>query len=111
MLNNVRLGFDECLEGTTEIAYMGSADHGEDHHIGLNYAAAPPQVAAAMHAELQHRCPVMGLDGAPVFPHVDAVIAVLARFIHPPALLEYRRCHFLGGGLAGTAGHRDHRSL
>ena len=89
---------------------MGRADVGDHRQIGLGAAAEPFDLTQAPHAHLHHQ----GRRALPGFAqgegHADIVVVVAAAGHHRPQAGQAGADQLPGGGLAGGAGNRHHRS-
>ena len=89
---------------------MGRADVGDHRQIGAGTAAESLDFTQAPHAHLHHHGRLVRGRLQQGEGHADVVVLIAAGGPHFPEGGQGRANQFPGGGFAGRAGHRHHRS-
>ena len=101
---NLALGSSDAF-ATAETFQMRRADIDDDRRTGLYQTRGVRNFASMVGAELKDTELMLITQAQQRQWHADVIIEIAQRRQRLALLLENARCHFLGGCLAGTAGH------
>ena len=93
-----------------EAAEMGVADARDDADAGLGQFGQRGDLARPARAQFQHGVVVVRLDGRHAQGHAEVVVEISRAGRAAEPRLQHGMDHLPGGGLAGAAGHGDHRA-